>query len=193
MTRPFPEAIAPCSELAPDGLSDSERGLLQACSGGNREAQRQLYEQHCDAIHRLMYRLVGPSHADDLTQQVFLNVFQKLDKFQGRSSFATWLYRVASNEALQFLRRSRRDRRQPMLREPSDERPNGIDELEQHDLLESILSRLEPDLRAIFLLRESEGLSYYEIALVLDIAEGTVASRLSRARQSLRELIGNVS
>lgn len=189
MTQSISEKIGTHPETTLIGSLNSERELLDGCLAGDRETQRQLYEQNCNVIYRLMYRLVGPTDADDLTQQVFLTAFRKLDKFQGRSSFATWLYRVASNEALQFLRRSGRDRHQPILCDPLDAQPSGLDELDQHDLLQHILDRLDPDLRTIFLLREAEGLSYYEIALILDIAEGTVASRLSRARQSLRELI----
>jgi len=172
------------------GLPDGERQLLAECLGGHQDAQQKLYEQHCDKVYRLMCRMVGSSNADDLTQQVFLCVFQKLNKFQGRSSFSTWLYRLASNEALQFLRRRpQRVPDQPMLSDPSDEQTDEITQLDQRDLLEHALSRLDPNLRAIILLREIEQLSYYDIALALDIAEGTVASRLSRARHCLRKLI----
>ena len=170
-------------------VSDKESQLIELCRRGDRDSQKQLYQQHCERIYQLMFRMVGSTNADDLTQQVFLCVFQKLDKFQGRSSFSTWLYRLASNEALQFLRRRRRDSDQPMLVDVSDDRRNASDDFEQHELMEWALSRLDPELRAVLLLREVDGLSYYDIALALDIAEGTVASRLNRARRCLLELI----
>lgn len=141
-----------------------------------------------------MLRMVGKSNAEDLTQQVFLALFQRLDKFHGRSSFSTWLYRLASNEALQFLRkRPQRHPEEPMQCEPLDDRAGVTTLAEQRELLDYALAALEPELRAIFLLREIEDLSYYEIAMVLDIAEGTVASRLNRARRCLRELIETAS
>ncbi len=164
--------------------------MIESCRLGDRDAQRQLYERHCVQVYRLMYRMVGESNADDLTQQVFSCLFQRLGKFEARSSFSTWLYRLASNEALQFLRRRpQRDPDQAMLGEPMDDRIRATVRTEQPDLLEFALAQLDPDLRVIFLLRESEELSYYDIAMTLDIAEGTVASRLNRARRCLRELI----
>lgn len=174
-------------------LSDQEEELIQLCRKGDRDSQRQLYEQHCEKVYRLMFRMVGFSNADDLTQQVFLCLFQNLDKFQGRSSLATWLYSLATNEALQFLRRQRRDGDQLILGDPPDEHKNANAALDERDLLEWALGRLDPDLRAILLLREIEELSYYDIALTLDIAEGTVASRLNRSRRALRELIENAT
>ena len=165
---------------------DEGRNLGETCLV---ESQRQIYVQFRERVYRLMFHMVGSSYADDLTQQVFLRVFQNLGKFQGRSSFSTWLYRVASNEALQFLRRNHRELRTPRLCESSDKRSSATDQVDNHELLEYALSRLDPQLRAVFLLREIEGLVYYDIAMALDIAEGTVASRLNRARRCLRELI----
>ena len=185
--------FARAPSLTLQGLPTAERDLIESCLRGDCEAQRSLYEQYCERVYRLMYRMVGSSHADDLTQQVFLCVLRKLDKFHGHSSFSTWLYRVASNEALQFLRQSHRDLEQPMLCEIADNQSDATDQVDLRELMEFALSRLDPELRAIFLLRESEGLSYYDIALTLDIAEGTVASRLSRTRRCLRELIDAAS
>lgn len=188
-TNPAPRSGVHISSMVGD-----ERQLIESCRLGNRDAQRQLYERHCAQMYRLMYRMVGESNADDLTQQVFYCLFQRLDKFEARSSFSTWLYRLASNEALQFLRR--RPQRVPdrvMVSEPMDDRISATERTEQRDLLEYALAQLHPDLRVIFLLRESEELSYYDIAMTLDIAEGTVASRLNRARRCLRELIETAS
>lgn len=170
-------------------LVDEERLLVESCLRGERDSQQQLYELHCDRVYRLMCRMVGSSNAEDLTQQVFLCAFQKLDKFHGLSSFATWLYRLASNEALQYLRRHQRDANHTILSDPTDEHSDRTLQMDERDLLEWALARLDPELRTIFLLREIENLAYYDIAMTLDIAEGTVASRLNRARRHLRGLI----
>jgi RNA polymerase sigma-70 factor (ECF subfamily) len=175
-------------------LSNDEHELIESCLSGNRDAQQQLYLRYCEKVYRLMYRMVGESNADDLTQHIFLCLFAKLDQFAALSSFSTWLYRLASNEALQFLRRRRqREPDQAMPADLTDHRSSETTQTDHRNLLEYVMNQLDPELRAIFLLRESEGLSYYDIAMALDIAEGTVASRLNRARRSLRKLIEEAS
>jgi len=167
----------------------NEQALIAAGREGDVAAQRQLYEQHCQQVHRLMCRMVGANHADDLTQQVFLRVLQAIKQFRGESAFSTWLFRLATNEALQFLRRNGRWEPLALTVEPPDDKPSELRRSDDRDLLEFALANLDADLRAIFLLREVEQLSYYELAMVFDIAEGTVASRLNRARSLLRDLI----
>jgi RNA polymerase sigma-70 factor (ECF subfamily) len=131
--------------------------------------------------------MVGEQDAADVTQQVFLQVFRKLEQFGGRASFETWLYRLATNECLQHLRRSRR-RTAPRLREDApDVSPGHVASVDTREALETALGRLEPELRSIFLLREVERLPYEQIARALDIPEGTVGSRLNRARRELRD------
>lgn len=170
-------------------LNLSDEVLLASCREGDPIGQRQLYEQHSPQVYRLMHRMVGPQYADDLTQQVFLRALTKISQFRGQSAFSTWLYRLATNEALQFLRRSKRRHTQVLVREPADVRLSGQRRLDDREMLEHALAQLDPELRAVFLLREVEQQSYYEIAMALDIAEGTVASRLNRARRFLREAI----
>ncbi len=163
--------------------------IVTAAQGGDREAQRRLYVQYHRQVHQLMVRMVGLQDADDLTQQVFLQVFRKLTQFSGQSQFGTWLYRVAINESLQHLRRSRRRQAGPLEQEPADGNPGNRSRLEQRELLDRALARLDPELRLTFLLRESEGLGYREIAQAIDIPEGTVGSRLNRARRELRQYL----
>ena len=160
--------------------------LLVACGNGDRESLRQLYEFYQKPVYRLAYRLVGAQEADDLTQQIFLRLFQKIDQFAGRSRFRTWLYRLAVNECLQHLRRRKRKVDGKLIEEPADSSINEAVRGEQHELLEHALSQLEPELRTIFLLKEVEQLSYTELAETLEIPEGTVASRLNRARTQLK-------
>lgn len=159
------------------------------CQAGTPTARGDVYALCADRVYRLMVRIVGLQHAADVTQQVFLELFQKINGFRGASRFETWLFRLAVNEAYRYLRKERRWKHQPLSHEPS-ERPSTRDDLgESKQILDKALQRVDAELRAIFLLREVEGLSYHEIAEVLDIPEGTVGSRLNRARRELRGML----
>jgi len=166
--------------------------IVAGCRAGDRGAQRHLYDMFHRQIYRLMVRVVGADEAPDLTQQVFLHVLRNIEKFSGRGRFDRWLYRVAMNEAYQHLRRRRRHTHRPLAYEPSDPAASANQTLDQKDLTEQALARLEPELRSIFLLREIEGLSYRDIAHALDIPEGTVGSRLNRARRELKKHLINL-
>ena len=182
--------------MASKGANSSEDTLdadtvsaetLDGCRSGNRDAQRQLYEQCNHNVYRLAVRMVGTQDAPDVTQQVFMQVFRKIDQYTGLSRFETWLYRVSVNEALQHLRKRSRRESQALTQEPmSDQRPEH-ERGEAKELLDQALDRIEPELRSIFVLREVEGLSYGEIAMATEIPEGTVGSRLNRARRELRQ------
>lgn len=159
------------------------------CQRGDREGQRNLFELFHRRVYRLATRMVGEKDAPDLTQDVFLRVLQKIDQFRGESRFETWLHRVTVNECLQFLRRQGKRREKPLTNEPagqSDQTPKPVD---QRDLMDRALEQLEPDVRSVFLLREVEGMRYEEIAEATQLSEGTVASRLNRARRQLREIL----
>lgn len=170
----------------PQSIFDPLAEVVDRCLDGGETAREELYDNCREDVYRLMVRMVGRQEAVDLTQHVFLTVFSKLDQFHGKSQFKTWLYRLSVNEALQFLRKTNR-RVEPLMREPVDNQACENSRLESHELLEMGLNCLEPLLRSIFLLKESEGLSYREIADVTGIPEGTVGSRLNRARRQLRE------
>ena len=160
--------------------------VITGCQRGDRDAQRQLYESCHHRIHQLMVRMVGPDEAPDLTQRAFLQVFRKIAQFAGHAKLETWVYRVAANEALQHLRRARRHPAASLEWEPVDPRPDRSQQLEQRELLNGSMQRLEPELRCMFLLRQVDELSYREIAQTLGIPEGTVGSRLNRARSELK-------
>lgn len=133
--------------------------------------------------------MVGAIDAADLTQDVFLRVLQKIDQFRGDSRFETWLHRITVNECLQFLRRKEKRRDTQLLNDPGGQSDKVSTQIEQRDLMERALEQLDPDVRTVFLLREVEAMNYEEIADVMQLAEGTVASRLNRARRQLRELL----
>jgi RNA polymerase sigma-70 factor (ECF subfamily) len=130
--------------------------------------------------------LGSAADADDATQDIFLRAYERAGSFDGRSRFSTWLYRLAVRYCLNWLReRSREDarhraaaRRAITTTEPAD----ALDAAERHDLVHRLLAGLPPHYRACVFLREIDGLSYADIADLLDIPRGTVMSRLARAR-----------
>jgi RNA polymerase sigma-70 factor (ECF subfamily) len=167
---------------AADPLAEAVAG----CRQGDRLAQRQVYEHLKDRLFRLIVRMVGEQEAADLLQQVFLQVFVKIGQFAGGSRFETWAYRLTINECLQFRRRKQRAYADMPADEPIDPSVPHTQRTQQQELMERALAQLTPDLRAAFVLREVEGLSYREIAAALQIELGTVGSRLNEARARLR-------
>jgi RNA polymerase sigma-70 factor (ECF subfamily) len=165
--------------------------VVSACRKGDCAAHRQLYDSCHQSVFRLAVRMVGLQDAADVTQQVFLQAFRSIGQFNGRSRFETWLYRLAVNESLQHLRRDRRWRYHALDWEPMDESYHGED-ADRKELLERALARIDPELRSIFLLREVEGLSYQDIAEALEIPQGTVGSRLNRARRELKQHLSDL-
>lgn len=161
--------------------------VLAGCRDGHRDAQRRLYELCYERVYRLMVRMAGVQDAADLTQQVFLQVFRKIHQFAGESKLETWLYRLATNEALQHLRKRKRRGTASLEYEPESDYIDDRRRKEAREVLEQALDRIDPTLRSIFMLREVEGLSYDQIAEVVDIPAGTVGSRLNRARRELRQ------
>lgn len=161
--------------------------LVELCVAGDSAAMQAIYEQCKSSVYGLMVRMVGSQEADDLTQQAFLQMFRKLDQFNGQSKLETWLFRLAVNEALQYLRKQKRQTTTPFVLEPQTVDDDQLVKSEQSQLIETALERLEPELRAVFLLKEQQGCSYREIAESLGIPEGTVGSRLNRARRELRQ------
>jgi len=171
--------------------SISEQDLVEKCRRGNRRAQRELFELTSDRIFHLLLRMTGSKDdAFDLSQETYLKGFTQIEKFDGRSSIATWFYRIAVNEALQFLRRAETMRIN--LANSAQEPDNGKCPVEETSVrldVQAALTGVEPTDRAILLLRYQDGLDYRAISDVVGCAEGTVASRLSRARNRLREIL----
>ena len=170
--------------------SVTEKGLVEGCRRRDRHAQRALFEQTSARIVRLLHRMTGnQDDASDLAQETYFKAFDRIEEFDGRSSITTWLYRIAVNEALQFLRRGRTTRRilgelTPSVAAPCPEEATAV----RMDV-RAALAAVDPPDRAILLLRYEEGLDYRAIAEVIGCANGTVASRLSRARDRLREIL----
>ena len=189
----------------------TEKELIKKAAKGDQDAFAQLLETHQAKVYALTLRLVSsPEDAMDLTQETFFNAWRGLPGFHFESKFSTWLYRLATNAAIDFLRREKLrrglnvtplwsgDDDQQVLDIP-DRRFTPQDELERKEFQEAVargLDQLSDEHRQVLVLRELNGLSYAEIAQVLGIEEGTVKSRISRARLALRKVLladGNFS
>ncbi|WP_286766076.1 MULTISPECIES: RNA polymerase sigma factor [Rhodopirellula] len=168
---------------------DFTQQMVDACIAGDQDAMRMLYERCSQRVYAQMVRMVGVQDADDATQQVFIHLFRKLDKFDGRSKLETWVYRLASNEALQFIRSRSRHSTDSLLDDPTGNSDDMREQTEQAEMLDVALSKINPELRVVLVLKEQEDLSYREIADAVGIPEGTVGSRLNRARADLREAL----
>ena len=189
----------------------TEREWIEKAAQGDQDAFAQLLDAHQSKVYALTLRLTGsPEDAMDLTQETFFNAWRGLPGFHFESKFSTWLYRLATNAAIDFLRREKLrrglnvtplwsgDDNQQVLDIP-DRRFTPQDELERKEFQEAVvrgLGKLSDEHRQVLVLRELNGLSYAEIAQVLGIEEGTVKSRISRARLALRKVLladGNFS
>jgi RNA polymerase sigma-70 factor (ECF subfamily) len=178
-----------------------EARLLGGLRSGSEEAYEELIRQFQQPVYTLVCRLLeDPSDACDVVQEVFLKIFRKVGSFRGESSLKTWMYRIAVNEAFNHQRWFNRHRRQEVELEGDsdapgfgyripDRRPSPYDhvvEIEQHAMIEAALARMNPSFRAAVVLRDIEELSYEEIAEILQVALGTVKSRIQRGREALR-------
>jgi len=180
-------------------IGDEE--LVVAAQAGVRQALEDLLREHHDRIYAVCRRLTGnDADAADATQEALLAVVRGLPRFDGRSRFSTWVYRVAVNASLDELRRRRR-RPEPTLDDDSRARGIGaivepagggtVDPEAVADRLDvdSALRRLSPEFRAAVVLRDLCGLDYAEIADVLGVPPGTVRSRIARGRAALLPLL----
>ena len=177
---------------------------LAALQAGDRAEFALFVETYSGQVYRLALKMLqNPQDAEDILQETFIKAYKALPNFEGRSRLSTWLYRIATNEALMFLRKKRPEQvsvDEPLENEEGDERPRQIIDwccLPENELMSSesranldhSVQQLPDGLRAVFLLRDIEGLSTRETADVLDISESAVKTRLSRARFRLRELL----
>ena len=156
-------------------------------ASGDTAAFERVYSAHVPRVHGLARRMAGPEAADELTQDVFVRVWQKLGTFRGDSSFTTWLHRLAVNVVIERFRsdQARRARLHDgeeifeMLAGPALTRDLGMD-------FEAALEKLPDGAREIFVLHDVEGYKHHEIATMLEISAGTSKAQLHRARMMLR-------
>jgi RNA polymerase sigma-70 factor (ECF subfamily) len=168
--------------------------LLNACRSGDRDAFGRLFDICRDRVYALAYGIANDrSVAADVSQEVFMKLLTRLPQFEGRASFTTWLYRIVVNTAVDHQRRTRRVVSLPEGLPDGTRLDDDYDRRQRQIRVERAVQALPARLRSPLVLRHIEGLTYGEIAAVLGISMGTVASRLSRAHARLaRELEGEV-
>lgn len=179
-----------------------ERTLVRLAAQGSQEAFGQLVSTYEKQVYSLALRMVGDREdAADLTQEAFLRAWRGLGSFKAEATFSTWLYRLTSNVCIDFLRREKR-RRTVSLTFRDEDRDMELEmdvpdpasgpeqlaiETENRENMARAMNALSVEFREILTMRIINGLSYEEIAEVLDLKPGTVKSRLSRAREKLRK------
>jgi len=178
--------------------AEEDRRLINRFLEGDEEAFEQLMKRYRARVTRMVGRIAGDRHeAEEILQEVFLTVYRKLSQFEGKSSFSTWLYRVAVNAALMRIR-SRKKTESVSLdgfpEEMATTEDRGESGVYEHLITEQSLARIEKaieplpyDFKTVIILRDIEGFSSEETAEIMQLSNAAVKSRLHRARIFLRE------
>jgi RNA polymerase sigma-70 factor (ECF subfamily) len=185
----------------------TERRLIRRLRERDEKAFQEMVEQYRNQVFNLTFRMLGSrEEAEDVSQEVFITIFKYIDSFRGDSKFSTWLYRITVNHCknrIKYLSR-RHDRRQSeyddqLTRQGADAglaapnampRPDSyVESVELGSLMQACLATLDEEHRTLIVLRDVEELSYEEICRITNLPEGTVKSRLHRARMALRKKI----
>lgn len=197
------------------GVKIEDRGLVRRFKLGNTAAMEQLVVKYQDRIFNVILKMCGNSDdAAELTQDTFVKVIENIQKFRGRSSFYTWAFRIAVNLTLNFCQRRKKapargvssldwehedisregkfELKQFLSDESSPDPAGMAQQKEVSDILYKALERLDERHKAVVVLRDIEGMNYKQIAQVLELELGTVKSRLSRARNSLKEILESI-
>jgi RNA polymerase sigma-70 factor, ECF subfamily len=179
------------SEPLPGRGDTTDLDLVAQAQNGDRRALDQLLRRHQDLVWSICRRILGnDTDAADATQEAMVAMVRGLDRFDGRSRFSTWAYRIATNAALDEVRR--RGRRAVPVEEVR-EVPVVADDQRIADrmALQGALARLSEEFRTAVVLRDVADLDYNEIAEILNVPIGTVRSRIARGRGALHEILGN--
>jgi len=197
------KAFAPAQD-APLTERDLDWAVVQRVQAGNVAAFDQLVQKYREHIFSVIYNMTSNREdASDLTQETFIKAFQAIARFKGKSSFFTWIYRIAINSTMTFLKK--RSRRRYISYENINEEVHSTDIIESltaknrsekgaivHELQEKLndsLQKLSPKHRTVVVLHEIEGLSHVEIAEITKASVGTVRSRLHYAKQQLQSYL----
>ncbi len=195
------------SQMANVNIDDAI--LVERCRKGDSNAMERLVLRYQNRIYNVILKIcANTDDAAELTQETFVKVIESIEKFEGRSSFYTWAFRIAVNLTLNYCKRNVKlgfrsldadesshdssDKKQlrEFLSDESSPDPAAVAQnKELCDIAIRALMKLDDPQRAVVILRDVEGMSYAQIAEVLDVELGTVRSRLSRARSNLREIL----
>ena len=179
------------------GRADADRELIRRYLAGDVDAFETLMQAHENRVFSICLRMLRDRDgALDATQDVFLAVFRKVDRYKEQAAFSTWLYRVTVNTCYDHLRRAKRKRTEPMPEhfDPGD--PSSSDALVAAELrpaIEEALQALPVEFRAAVILVDLEGMSLEGAAGTLEVPVGTIKSRVFRARRMLAQELGNLA
>ena len=177
-------------------VTTADLELAERCRAGDADAFEELYRQHSRRLFGLVFRMTGSAEdAEDLLQEVFLQVHRKLAGFRGESTLGTWLYRLAMNHCLDHLRG-----RQAKMSRATDslDREEAAEPIAPDPIVPTAISRMDleraiatlPDgCKAAFLLHDVEGFEHGEVAAILGVSEGTSKSQVHKARMKLRVIL----
>lgn len=177
--------------------NDHDIALVRECRRGDRGALEELVGLYEKRVFSAAYRLTGnPEDAKDVTQVVFLKVFEHLDQYDDRYKFFSWIYRITVNESINLINRRGRVEnldRPEAVEELGDSETKGplttLDQEQANERIQQALMKMTPDHRAVIVLRHFADLSYRDMSEALNIPEKTVKSRLFDARRRLGELL----
>ncbi len=197
------------TENSNENIAIDDATLVRRCSKGDQSAMRLVVTKHQQRVYSIIYKICrNYDDAAELTQDTFVKILENIANFRGQSSLYTWIYRIAVNLTLNFCKRRSKLTVQSLeadigicnadsqralrdyLAGPSEMNPVEI--AEKKELIEiavQALDKLSDEHRAVIVLRDMSGLSYAEIAEVLELEAGTVKSRISRARQALQDIL----
>ncbi|MDZ7291754.1 MAG: sigma-70 family RNA polymerase sigma factor [candidate division KSB1 bacterium] len=172
-------------------LEQNDATLVRQCLEGNLKAFERLVDKYQKTIFNVALRMVNDyAEAEDIAQVVFVRAYEKLASFDPSYKFFSWLYRLAVNESLNALKRKRRFAELDDSFVSGDKTPE--EDYEQNEMaqrIETALMQLEPEHRALIVLKHFHGLGYQEIGYIFDLPEKTVKSRLFTARQLLKNIL----
>ncbi len=185
-------------------MPDSDEPILEQARSGDQAAFGKLVDRHYEMVYAVAFGILrNREAARDVTQEAFIKAHRELPRFEGKSKFKTWIYRITVNAAIDERRRHKRpmesldatdasdddDRAPVIIKDPGAGPAGEAEQSELRSLIFKSLEELSPEHRAILVLREWQGLSYEEIAESLGIETGTVMSRLFYARKKLAEVL----
>ncbi len=184
-------------ELGGIAKVSEESDLIARSVGGDLEAYNQLVGVYQDRVYQVAYRVTG-NHEDawDAAQEAFVHAFRSLARFRGAAAFSTWLHRVTVNAALDLVRRRPPQPSVPLETVVMSGGHEPADAAARADVQRRIhraIAALPVDQRVVVVLRDLQGLAYEEIASVLRLPMGTVRSRLSRGRETLRRQLADLA
>jgi len=176
--------------------ADSDHGLARKAAQGDMNAFEQLYERHNRRVYSLCLRMTqNIAEAEDLAQEVFIQLLRKIGSFRGDSAFTTWLHRLTVNQVLMHFRKksvklehTTEEGETPVQVVRGTENPRSMPVVDRI-ALDKALEQLPPGYRSVFVLHDVEGYEHEEIAKMLGVAVGTSKSQLHKARMKLRSLL----